>query len=666
MKRILKYAGICIGVIVLLAVIAPFLIPAETYKKIAIKQAESRLNGKLEVGSMRIKILPLPGFTLKNVKLTGKGGQFPNEPVVLAGEISASVSLVPLFSKAVVASLKLVNPEVYYRTAKNGRTNIDDLLAKPKTVELRKDSASGADIISSAPSAWKALVKGLEIKDGSILMSKEGEAPQEINHLDIKLSETSLYVAAAVLGGNKQNIKADGKFNIDLEKSVLNTKELKLTIGEALFLLSADAGFKDKAHVDANLELANANVGQLLAFDPKIAAAVTKDLSKDIYKVPVALSFGVNYDNDIVSIKKAVLAFGGTKINANGTVSAIGKMSADLSINISPVKLSELKKLTQALAPAEGVADPDLNLKVSGPLAEPQKVNISGHVETKKIKYMDYEISNLKADFAYGKSLASLSSLSGNLYGGTLSGNGLVRLLGEPAYEASVNVSNVDMSKIPATKDILKGTGTLKVNASGKGTDSAAVKKNLKASGNIFLANGDIPSLKLGEKIFGNSAWQILANAGVGLNKEALNELKGLDASCKNFSTSFSVENGVITTPDVKWQHSKYRVGLSGSVSMDESLNYEGEFALSKPTTSVLIENQTAKAVLTNKSGELAVPFDVKGTASALKVSPDEKYLTSLFGKAVKEIALKEVRQKVIGPAIKETGKKLLEGIFGK
>ncbi|MBI2974246.1 MAG: AsmA family protein, partial [Deltaproteobacteria bacterium] len=463
-----------------------------------------------------------------------------------------------------------------------------------------------------------------------------------------------------------QNVKIDGKFNIDMEKSALNTKGLKLTIGEAPFLLSADALFKDKPHADVNLELADSNVGQLLAFEPKIAAAVTKDLSKDIYKVPVSINLGINYDNDLVSIKKAALSFGGTKLNASGTVSAIGKMPAELAINISPVKLSELKKLTQALAPAEGVADPDLKLKVSGPLMDAQKISVSGHIETDKIKYLDYEISKLKADFGYGGSKASLSALSGNLYDGTLSGSGSVRLLGEPAYEASVNISGVNMSKIPATKDILKGTGTLKVNASGKGTDSAAIKKNLKASGNIFLADGDIPSLKLGEKIFGNSSWQILANAGVGLNKEALNELKSLDASCKNFSSSFNMENGVITTPDVKWQHAKYRVTLSGSVSMDENLDYNGEFALLKPTTNILIENQTAKAILTNKAGELAVPFDVKGTASAPKVSPDEKYLTSLFGKAVKEIALKEVQQKVIGPAIKETGKKLLEGIFGK
>jgi hypothetical protein len=173
----------------------------------------------------------------------------------------------------------------------------------------------------------------------------------------------------------------------------------------------------------------------------------------------------------------------------------------------------------------------------------------------------------------------------------------------------------------------------------------------------------------LGEKIFGNSAWNILRKAGIGLNEAALNELKGLDASCKDFSLTFRIENGVITTPDVRWQHLKYRTTLSGSVTMDERLSYKGEFALLKSTTDKLFTNQTTKKILSNKAGEMAIPFEISGTVSNPNAGPDEKYLGQLFGRAVKELVVNKVTgtvQNKVAPKAKEAGKKLLKDIFGK
>jgi len=363
------------------------------------------------------------------------------------------------------------------------------------------------------------------------------------------------------------------------------------------------------------------------------------------------------------------LRFGATKIAGNGNMTTGGGMPASITLGIKPLKISELKSIFLALAPLEGVSDPTLDLKISCSAINPKSLKVSGHVESDKIKYQDYEISNLKTDFAYSKSKINLESLTGRLYGGTLEGNGALAMIGDPAYEADISIESVDMSKIPATKDLLKGIGSLKVIASGKGTEEKDIKKNLKAKGSINLKNGDIPSLKLGEKIFGNSAWNILRKAGIGLNEAALNELKGLDASCKDFSLTFRIENGVITTPDVRWQHLKYRTTLSGSVTMDERLSYKGEFALLKSTTDKLFTNQTTKKILSNKAGEMAIPFEISGTVSNPNAGPDEKYLGQLFGRAVKELVVNKVTgtvQNKVAPKAKEAGKKLLKDIFGK
>lgn len=691
MKKILKYLFLGLGIVVILALIVPFLIPAETYKKIIISQIESKISAKIEIASLKFKILPMPGFTLKKVKLSNNTGDFKGEPIVVVETIKGSVSIAPLFFKKVIAEINLVKPEIYYRTGKDGRTNIDDLMQAAKIESLLVLPKYDLSIINNAwaeevksdkkenESPWKINLRGLSIKDGFLQLAKEGEVPTEVNCLDLNLdgftvfsekATVPIYLAAALLGSEKQNFKLEGRAHLNNKEKTFDTKKLKITIGEALFNFSGSGNLGLQKSADISLELDKSTVGKLLAFDNKIAAAIPKDISKELLlKTPISLKLEAFYKDPEVDIKKINLSFGATKITGNGNMTASGNMPAAISLNIKPLKISELKSIFSALAPLEGVSDPDLNLKISGSATNPKTLKVSGHVESDKIRYQEYEISNLKTDFAYSKSKLNLEALTGKLYGGALAGSGSLAMIGDPAYEADVSINGVDMAKAPATKDILKGVGTLKVVASGKGTEEKDIKKNLKARGSINLKDGDIPSLKLGEKIFGNSAWNILRKTGIGLNEAALNELKGLDASCKDFSLTFKVENGVITTPDVKWQHSKYRTTLSGSVTMDERLSYKGEFALLRPTTDKLFTNQTTKKILANKSGEMAIPFEVSGTVANPNVGPDEKYLGQLFGRAVKELVVNKVAgtvEKKIAPKAKDAGKQLLKGIFGK
>lgn len=710
MKKLLKYGGIILGVLLILAFIVPFLIPADTYRKYIVKEVENKVAGKLEVGSMRIRLVPLPGFDLKEVKLSNTTGKFAGEPIIVAKEISGSVQLMPLFSKKLIASLDLISPEVYFSTAKDGRTNIDDLLAMKQEAGEEKqetgsrkqefgETASGVFIANAyaeeaspktldpkpqtpAPkpsSDWKVMVAGFEIENGLVKITKGGEVPLEIKQLDFKLSDFSpdssktvspVHLAVALFGSEKQNFKIDGKLNADLKGKTAEIKEWKVVVGEAAFDLNGSASFGDNKTAHIELKLPGSNIGSILAFDPRLYSQVPGDVSKAaLNKMPLSIDINGDYADDSVKINKLAVALGGTKISASGSVSTKEPMPADIKATISPLKIGELKSLLPALKAMGEVSDPSMSLRISGPASNPKGLSVSGHIESAKVKYQDYEIVNLKSDIRYTPSKITLASLTGNLYGGSLKGSGSLGLVGESAYDADVSISNIDMSHVPATKDLLKGHGTLNVKADGKGTDEAAIKKNLKAQGNIHLANGDIPSLKLGEKIFGSSAWNILAGPGIIINQRGLAELRSLDASCKNFNATFNIANGVINTPNVKWQHPKYSVTLNGSVTMDQQLDYAGAFALSKQTTDALITNQTAKSILVNKSGELNIPFNVGGTTSSPSVRPDEKYLASLFTKVITEYAAKkavDTVKDVVGGSLPDTGKQILKGLFGK
>jgi hypothetical protein len=74
------------------------------------------------------------------------------------------------------------------------------------------------------------------------------------------------------------------------------------------------------------------------------------------------------------------------------------------------------------------------------------------------------------------------------------------------------------------------------------------------------------------------------------------------------------------------------------------------------------VSNESARRILVDQRGELSIPFDVTGTASAPNVKPDEKYLGNLFAKAVGELLIRKPVQDVM----QNTGKKILDGIFGR
>lgn len=581
-KKTFKVVGIVAAVLCLLMFIVPWLIPAKVYRDMLIKQVESGINGKISVGDMKIKLFPLPGFTLKDISLSNTNGSFAGKELISAGEISGDVAIMPLFSKRLSFSLKLVKPSLFYRVARSGETNIDGIVPEKK-----------ADTTPQKPSEWALDVRGLSIDKGMMEYSKEGEKPLIIKNIDFKISDyssdgkkiTPIKLAASILGRKEQNFKVDG--------------------------------------------------GALFNASDKIAK-----LEK----------FNISLDN--------------TKVSVNGSASLDGNMPMDAKVNVSPINIAELRTYFPALIVVNTITDPKVSLVLKGPLKTPEKIGVSGQVSSSYIKYQDYEITAFKANASYSNGRVNLSSLTGSLYDGALNGSGELVMKGTPSYSTDVSITGVDVAKIPAVKGQIKGIGTFNVQASGSGVDEAAIKKNLKATGNIHLVSGDVPSLKLGEKIFGSPVWNILAAPGVILSQNGLAELRSLDASCQEFNMTFNVANGVINTPVVKWQNPKYRVNLAGSVTMNEELSYKGEFALYKAPTDNLLVNQSAKKILVNKAGELAVPFYVEGTVSDPKARPDEKYLTSLFTKAATAILVSNPLE--IVPKAEEAGKKLLQGIFGR
>lgn len=98
MKRWLKYLAWCVIAFLVAALVVPY-IPAGKYGGSIKASLESALGRKVEIGSVRFRLLPQPGFTVENVTI-GDDPAIGFEPVAYVTTLRAVPSLKTLFGGA--------------------------------------------------------------------------------------------------------------------------------------------------------------------------------------------------------------------------------------------------------------------------------------------------------------------------------------------------------------------------------------------------------------------------------------------------------------------------------------------------------------------------------------------------------------------------------------
>lgn len=297
----------------------------------------------------------------------------------------------------------------------------------------------------------------------------------------------------------------------------------------------------------------------------------------------------------------------------------------------------------------------------------------SGKIAAEAFTYKEYPLKNVEMDFAFNPPRLEIPNLSADLFEAKAKGKGTLLFAKPISYQLDINLDGVQLAQLAFLKKQIVGKGSLSASLSGKVVEGRDPSKDLNATGNIQVTEGEIPSLKLGEEIFDNAVWDILTPLA-GFNKAALNSLKGLDAKVERFSIPFEVHNGVAKILNGKWEHPRYQIGLKGEVSLNQQLSGEGAFILPENELNQLVEEPAVRRALADSQGRLLLPFHVGGTLSYPRVEPDKKYLTPRFTKAVALRGVESIKrgvESIFNPPQKEGEAKslpvkVLEGIFGR
>jgi hypothetical protein len=243
---------------VLAALLLPFAVNVNRYRFRIAGELQARLGRPVQVGGIRLKLLPGPGFALRNVAI-GDDPAFGAEPFLRAGTLNATLRLRSLWTgRLSFSSLVFLEPSVNLARNASGHWNIESILAR-------------GDSRSTAPPPY------VEMRDGRINF-KSGDTKSVFFLSGV---DAALYLAA-------------GRVNLRLTGAPARTDRMLTDIGQ----LRAEASFPATGRAPATgdglklrLELTDAYLADLLALTVRSDLGIRGlvQLRTDIEEAPQGL-----------------------------------------------------------------------------------------------------------------------------------------------------------------------------------------------------------------------------------------------------------------------------------------------------------------------------------------------------------------------------------------
>jgi len=417
MSRTLKIIGIVVGVLIVIVLVAPFLIPVNQFRPTIEEKASAALGRKVEVGNLSLSLIS-GSLGADNLSIADDP-KYSQTPFLTAKSVKVGVEIMPLiFSKTLnVTNIVIDSPQVTLIRGAGGQWNYSSLGGSAAKSQAAKPAAAKPNEPSSSASPGEFSVGKLELKNGRITIGSTGSQKRSTyDNVGVVASNVSLTskfpvtVTADLPGGG--NFKLDGTVGpVDEADTVLTPVDAKLTVNS---LNLASTGFVDPS----------AGLGGLLDLSATFGSAKgeaqvkgSSKLSKAMLvaggapaTVPVDVDFGTKYNlvKNTGVLEPSTLKIGAAEAHLSGTYE-VPTDGAILHIKVEGKDMPA--KDLQAFLPALGIHMPtgaslqagtlNTNLELTGPT---NKLVTTGNVGLSAAKL---------AGFDLGSKLSAISALTG-------------------------------------------------------------------------------------------------------------------------------------------------------------------------------------------------------------------------------------------------------------
>jgi uncharacterized protein involved in outer membrane biogenesis len=236
MKRMIWISGAILLFSMAALLVAPHFIDLGIFKRTYLPLVEDALHRRIDVGEVRLSLIPTPSIRLSNLKVSDSPA-FPDITFFAAEQLHLRLSLWPLLlGRFEVTEFVLEKPVVNLLKRTDGSFNYSDLAQTKVAIrKTRDDKKKPSTPKPQEPAAMPLIVPGrMRIRDGQLNIQTAGQKPVSINGIDLSLQEFSgdhpfPYRAAFSYPGLK-TVALEGSLNYREEQSRLTLKDNRLKI----------------------------------------------------------------------------------------------------------------------------------------------------------------------------------------------------------------------------------------------------------------------------------------------------------------------------------------------------------------------------------------------------------------------------------------------------
>ncbi|HYC14428.1 MAG TPA: AsmA family protein, partial [Stellaceae bacterium] len=210
MRRLAKWLGIVVGVLVLLvvgaALILPMVISVDTVKGEIIAQVKSATGRDLTIdGPLSLSILPSPAISASKVALSNAPGIA--KPMVTLGKLEVQVELMPLLSKTIVVDrFVLVDPVIDLEIDKQGKPNWSFTPAGGTAAAPQQPAAGGGGSTDAAGTLGSIRLSDVRLENGTVnYTDQRSNDHKTIDKIDMTVSLPSLDAPLKASGSARYN-----------------------------------------------------------------------------------------------------------------------------------------------------------------------------------------------------------------------------------------------------------------------------------------------------------------------------------------------------------------------------------------------------------------------------------------------------------------------------
>lgn len=617
MHKVLKFTGILLGIVVLLAIVAiicliTFVSP-NRFKPVLTQKVMEYTGRQLVIdGDMSWTFFPYIGVKVGHSSLSNPA-DFSQKTFAEMSNITVAVKLLPLFSQRIESSgITLAGLKLHLIKNKNGKVNWNLAVATPAT--------SSQQAPTTGKKAQKAqmdlAVSALDVTNAVIDYSDE----QTKKYYDIKNFEF-----------HAKDINLLESFPI--KTSFDFTANNPAVSGHAV--LNGDVALQMAAQIYTFRRVdfsANINQGS-----KKINLTVTGDLKADLNQQTLQWTdFKAKVANIEMTGKVNI-----TSLNSNPVTLA--------HMQLSPFDLKEtLQTIGQdvpSLQTAKSVkGDVDVTTDASG-------LKMQGNLSIDTLQASKLTVTDIAVKAHFQKGVLDLAPFSAKLYQGNVTGQTLVNL-NSSVPQITLHAKVVNVQAQPLMEDLggkdqkikIAGLANFEMQLTTAGDESNAILQNLNGISQFTFNNGAIIGVDLGYMV--DSAYALI-------KRQPMTATNTNQTSFGTLSGTAVIRSGVISNNDLFADTPRFAVRGAGTIDL---VNKKMDYALQ----TVIKQRSDQKDNAMNLYG-ITLPILITGNLN----SPSIRLDSGAVAKAIAEQQLKKVSNQV-KDNLRDQLKKQLPGKAGE